>query len=265
MEGSNQPSKRPHKHQFGLSAGPIIPHTSSNQRLRRGGWRDRRFNFPGAGGALFAWDFRLSDEVQCDEAARAEAIRSIARYTGSAARAFGHRIAAIGHQQLVNHGREGVTRKSACTLPDSLGRTCSSTSRSRVASDTMGQNSGNRPKPPEREQASPDCPRSPEPRQARQDNSPGQGPPERSAGGAAALGNDHPTPDLLVGQHWHEAGWRRASVLTIDTAATPPEPAAAFLAAHSASWKRRSKCPFAVSRRSTSNSWSFPGEAGAPT
>ena len=53
-------------------------------------------------------------------------------------------------------------------------------------------------------------------------------------------------------------------VLTIDTTATPPELEAAFLGAHSASWKRRSKCPSASARRSTSNSGSFPGEGGAP-
>ena len=41
-------------------------------------------------------------------------------------------------------------------------------------------------------------------------------------------------------------------LLTIDTTATPPELEAAFLGAHSASWKRRPKCPPASAGRSTS-------------
>src|SRR5208282_1876080 len=53
-------------------------------------------------------------------------------------------------------------------------------------------------------------------------------------------------------------------LVTIDTTVTPPVLEAGFLGVHSASWKRRSKCPSAVARRSTSSSWSFLGEAGAP-
>jgi hypothetical protein len=55
----------------------------------------------------------------------------------------------------------------------------------------------------------------------------------------------------------------QVSVLTIDTAVTLPEPEAAFLAAHSASWKRRSKCSSANATRSTSKSCSFAGTGGA--
>src|ERR1039458_9744103 len=46
--------------------------------------------------------------------------------------------------------------------------------------------------------------------------------------------------------------------LTIDATATLPEPEAALLAAHLASWKRRSRCPSASARRSPSISCILP-------
>src|ERR1039458_6036157 len=60
------------------------------------------------------------------------------------------------------------------------------------------------------------------------------------------------------------SGFICTSVLTIDTAATASELMKEFLVAHSAGWKRRSNCPCASAGQSTSNSWSFPDEAGVP-